>query len=92
MAESVMETGLPAGGQKSGGAGGAGPSWAPPGGVPPGPLARAPGGRRQEPDMHHGPAAGIRRVSAPTSHVCRSVNVEDLRKFDHERYGKTGTT
>src|SRR5215468_6701811 len=29
-------------------------------------------------------------IVAPTSHVCRSVGVEDLRKFYHERCGKTG--
>jgi hypothetical protein len=33
-------------------------------GCPPGPLAGAPGGRRQEPDMHHGPVAGICRAGA----------------------------
>jgi hypothetical protein len=54
-----METPLAAGGQKPGRGRGAAAGWAPPGGVPPGPLAGAPGGRRQEPDMHHGPVQWI---------------------------------
>jgi hypothetical protein len=58
-------------------------------GPPPG-LGQAdmPRGQR-EPDINHGPPHGSPQP-APTSHVCRSVDFEDLCKFDDERRGKTG--
>ena len=82
-----METGLPDGRQKSGRRGA--PAWSllystrhpalPKPGMP-----RA----RPESDINHGPAHGSPRWL--TSHVCTSVDVEDLRKFDHEQRSKTG--
>jgi hypothetical protein len=59
-------------------------------GCPPGSLGGCPGWPEARAGHAPRPGAWI-AAPAPTGHFYRSKGVEDLRKFDQERRGKTGS-